>query len=338
METEKILQAAPAAEAAPAAAETTATETAATATATAAVETAATETMADYKQELEASFRKIAVGDILKGTVIAVSEAEVTLDLNYYSQGIVLAADMSKDPHFKLMDDVRTGEEIEASVVMLDDGQGNIRLSRVEANQILAWDRLTKYKEEARNFELRVSGITKGGVICYMEDIRGFVPASQLSLSYVEDYNPWLSKFIKVRVITVDKSKEKLVLSAKAILQEEREAERARKVSMIIPGSVLSGKVETLTDFGAFVDLGDGISGLVHVSQIAQTRIKNAAEVLKVGEEVKVKVLKVNEGKISLSIKALEEGQPVEKIEEYKYESEGELTTSLGSFFENLKL
>jgi len=299
---------------------------------------APTESMHDYAKELEASFRKINEGDILSGTVIAVSEAEVIVDLNYYAQGIIKAEEMSKAPDFSLMDDVRIGDTVEATVIKADDGQGNILLSRILANQVLAWDKLEVYRTEGRDFELKISGVTNGGAICYLEDMRGFIPASQLSLNYVEDVNDWLHKMVKVRVITVDRTKEKLVLSAKVILQEEAKANRNRKISMIIPGSVLEGKVESLTDFGAFVNLGDGISGLVHVSQISQQRIKKPSEVLTVGEQVKVKVLKVNDGKISLSIKALEEEAPVEKIADFEYQSEGELTTSLGSLFANLKI
>ena len=297
-----------------------------------------TESMNDYARELEASFRKVNEGDIILGTVTFVSEEEVNLDLNYYAQGIIKAADMSKSPDFSMVKDVKVGDAIEAAVMKTDDGQGNIKLSRVLANQVLAWDRLEEYRKEGREFEVKISGITKGGVVCYLEDMRGFIPASQLSLDYIEDFNPWLHKMVKVRVITVERAKEKLVLSAKVILQEEAKKERAQKISMIIPGSVLEGKVESLTDFGAFVNLGDGLSGLVHISQISQQRIKTPGEVLKVGEEVKVKVLKVNEGKISLSIKALAEDEPATKIEDFNYQPTGELKTSLGSLFANLKL
>ena len=206
------------------------------------------------------------------------------------------------------------------------------------ANQILAWDKLETYLNEARDFEVKISGVTNGGVICYLEDMRGFIPASHLALSFVEDVNPWLNKTIKARVIAVDRTKEKLILSAKAILKEEAKAMRDRKIAMIIPNSILEGKVESLTDFGAFINLGDGISGLVHISQISRQRIKKAADILSIGEQVKVKVLKVNDGKISLSIKALEEDEPVEVLEELNYQSEGELTTSLGSLFANIKL
>ncbi len=297
-----------------------------------------TETMGDYARELEASFRKIEEGDIISGVVLAVNEEEVILDLRYYTQGIIKAQDMSEAPEFSILQDVQVGEVIEATVVRLDDGQGNIQLSRKEANQILAWDKLEQYRTEGKDLTVKISGVTNGGAICYVEDIRGFIPASQLSMDYVEDVNLWLHKTLKVRVITVDKAKEKLVLSAKVILQEEAKTERNSKVAMIVPGSVLEGTVESLTPYGAFVNLGDGLSGLVHISQICQKRIKKPSEVLSVGDKVKAKVINTNDGKISLSMKSLEEDMEADTIEEFNYESEGEMTTSLGSLFANIKL
>ncbi len=297
-----------------------------------------TETMGDYARELEASFRKIEEGDIISGVVLAVNEEEVILDLRYYTQGIIKAQDMSEAPEFSILQDVQVGEVIEATVVRMDDGQGNIQLSRKEANQILAWDKLEQYRTEEKDLMVKISGVTNGGAICYVEDIRGFIPASQLSLDYVEDVNPWLHKSLKVRVITVDKAKEKLVLSAKVILQEEAKAQRNSKVAMIVPGSVLEGTVESLTPYGAFVNLGEGLSGLVHISQISQKRIKKPSEVLNVGDKIKAKVLNTNDGKISLSMKSLEEDMEADTIEEFHYESEGEMTTSLGSLFANIKL
>ena len=296
------------------------------------------ETMADYERELEASFRKISEGDIISGTVIDVSEEGVILDLRYYTQGVIKAEDMSDDPGFSVLNDVKVGDVIEASVVRMDDGQGNILLSKKSANHVLAWDKLKTYMDENQDLTVKIGGVTNGGAICYVEGIRGFIPASQLSMEYVEDVNPWLGKTVKVRVITVDKEKEKLVLSAKVILKEEAAQEQAHKIAMIIPGSVLDGTVESLTAYGAFVNLGDGLSGLVHISQISQKRIKKPSEVLKVGDKVKVKVLNTNDGKISLSMKALQEDMEAETIEDFNYESDGEATTTLGSLFANIKL
>lgn len=297
-----------------------------------------TETMADYEKELEASFRRICEGDIISGTVISVDEEGVILDLRYYTQGVIKAEDMSDDPAFSVLNDVAVGDVIEAEVVRLDDGHGNILLSKKAANQVLAWDILKGYLNENKDLTVKISGVTNGGAICYVEGIRGFIPASQLSLEYVEDVSTWQGKSVKVRVITVDEAQEKLVLSAKSILKEEAAQAHAHKVAMVIPGSILEGVVESLTAYGAFVNLGNGLSGLVHVSQISQRRIRKPSEVLHVGDKVKVKVLNTNDGKISLSMKALLEDVEAEEVEEFNFESEGDATTSLGSLFANIKL
>ena len=255
------------------------------------------ETMKDYEKELEASFRKINEGDVIQGTVIDVNEEEVTLDLKYYTQGIIKAADMSSDPDFSIKADVHAGDVIEATVVKMDDGQGNILLSKKEANKVLAWDVLAGYMEEKKNLSVKVSEAVNAGVVAYLEGIRGFIPASHLALSYVEDLEAYKGKELTVRVITVDQEKEKLVLSAKEVLREQKKEEHDHKVAMMVPGTVLEGTVESLQPYGAFVDLKDGLSGLVHISQISQRRIKKPSEVLKVGDKVKVKVLNTNDGK-----------------------------------------
>lgn len=299
------------------------------------------ETMKDYERELEASFRKINEGDVISGTVIDVNEEEVTLDLKYYTQGIIKAEDMSNDPTFSLMTDVKEGDVIEATVVRLDDGQGNILLSKKEANEVLSWDVLHQYQEEKTDVTVKVSESVNGGVVAYVEGIRGFIPASQLALNYVEDTEDYVNRTLKVRVITVDQDKEKLVLSAKEILKEQQKEEHDHKVAMIVPGTVLSGTVESLQTYGAFIDLGDGLSGLVHISQICQKRIKKPSEVLKVGDKVKAKVLNTNGGKISLSIKAVAEEQEASEMESFdtaSFSSGESVGTSLGDLFAKLKL
>ena len=299
------------------------------------------ETMKDYEKELEASFRKINEGDVISGAVIDVNEEEVTLDLKYYTQGIIRTADMSDDPNFSVLDDVKIGDMLEATVVSMDDGQGNILLSRKEANAVLAWDVLEQYLEEKKNITVKVSEIVNAGAVAYVEGIRGFIPASQLDIAYVEDIQPYLGRKLTVRVITVDREKEKLVLSAKEILKEQAKEEHDHKVAMIVPGTVLEGTVESLQTYGAFVDLKDGLSGLVHISQICQKRIKKPSEVLKVGDKVKVKVLNTNDGKISLSIKAVAEEQEAEEVEAFdtkQFSSDENVGTSLGDLFKKLGL
>ncbi|MBD5461907.1 MAG: S1 RNA-binding domain-containing protein [Lachnospiraceae bacterium] len=299
------------------------------------------ETMKDYEKELEASFRKIQEGDVIQGTVIDVNEEEVTLDLKYYTQGIIKAADMSSDPGFSILTDVHAGDVIEATVVKMDDGQGNILLSKKEANEVLAWDVLAGYMEEKKNLTVKVSEIVNAGAVAYLEGIRGFIPASQLDISYVENLEEYKGRTLTVRVITVDQEKEKLVLSAKEILKEQQKEEHDHKVAMIVPGTVLEGTVESLQPYGAFVDLKGGLSGLVHISQISQKRIKKPSEVLKVGDKVKVKVLNTNDGKISLSIKAAAEEQQAEEVESFdtkQFDSGESVGTSLGDLFAKLGL
>ena len=287
------------------------------------------ETMDDYKDELEASFRRINEGDIISGTVIDVNEEEVTLDLKYYAQGIIKVADLSNDPDFNVLEQVHKGDVIEATVVQKDDGAGNIVLSKKEANDILAWDKLKQMMEGETTVKVRIQESVPSGVVTYLEGIRAFIPASQITLDYVEDTDAWIGKEIEVRVITVDAEKEKLVLSGKAV------EERNHKISMIVPGTVMEGTVESLMPYGAFINLGNGLSGLVHISQICERRIKKPSEVLKEGQKVKVKVVNTNDNKISLSMKALQEemvdteGVAEEELEKYTdTESTG---TSLGS-------
>ncbi|MBO4988025.1 MAG: S1 RNA-binding domain-containing protein [Lachnospiraceae bacterium] len=299
------------------------------------------ETMKDFERELEASFRKIHVGDIIKGTVIAVNEEEVILDLRYYTQGIIKAEDISNDPGFVMQEEIHLDDVLEATVISMDDGQGNILLSRKEANDVLAWDVLAQYKEEGKNLTVKVNEAVNAGVVAYLEGIRGFIPASQLDMGYVEDVTPYVGKSLSVKVTEADKEKEKLILSAKAVLREEAKEEHDHKVAMIVPGTVLEGKVESLQQYGAFVDLSDGLNGLVHISQICQKRIRKPSEVLSVGDVVKVKVLNTGDGKISLSIKAVEEEREVEEMESLEaqeYSSDESVGTSLGDLFAKLNL
>mgnify|MGYP001024548186 CR=1 FL=1 len=299
------------------------------------------ETMEDYSKELEASFRKINEGDVLTGTVIAVNEEGVTLDLEYYAPGVIKAADMSKDPAFSILEEVHMGDKIEAVVVKRDDGAGNILLSRVEAAEVLGWDKLAGYLEEKTVVTVKVSEAVNKGVVAYLEGIRGFIPASHLALNYVEDLSSFVGKTMEVRVITVEKDKKKLVLSARDVLREKETERMNQKIAMLAPGTVLEGKVESLMPYGAFVDLGGGLSGLVHISQISQKRIKTPSEVLNQGDTVKVKVLNTNNNKISLSMKAVEENAEPDPVEEKiasDYSSKGTVGTSLGDLLKNIKL
>lgn len=297
------------------------------------------ETMDDYKDELEASLRRVNEGDILSGTVIDVNEEEVTLDLKYYAQGIIRTEDLSNDPDFAVAEKIHVGDVIEATVVRIEDGRGNILLSGKEANEALAWEKLKQMLEDGTTVTVRIKESVKAGVVAYLEGIRAFIPASQITSAYVEDTSDWVGKEIPVRVITVEEEREKLVLSGKAVALEAEAEERNYKISMIVPGTVMEGTVENLMPYGAFIDLGNGLSGLVHISQICERRIGKPSEVLKVGQKVKAKVLNTNDNKISLSMKALEE-EMVDTEEAADLEAYTDHTTtgtSLGSLLAGLK-
>ena len=303
-------------------------------------ENAVTESMQDYEKELEASFRKIAEGDIIKGTVIDVNEEEVILDLRYYAQGIIKAENLSNDPDFLAAGKIAVGDEIEATVIKMDDGEGNIELSKKEANDVLAWGKLQGMMDQETIVKVRIKESVKSGVVAYLEGMRAFIPASQLSTDYVEDVESWVGKEIEVKVITVDQEKQKVVLSGKAVAREKEAEDRRHRISMMAPGTVMEGVVESLMPYGAFVNLGNGISGLVHISQISQRRIKKPSEVLKEGQKVRVKILNTNDNKVSLSMKALEE--VMEDVEEdrepQEYTSGESVSTSLGELLSKLNL
>ena len=193
------------------------------------------------------------------------------------------------------------------------------------------WNVVARYQEEGTNLHVKVEGIVNGGVIAMVEGLRGFI----------EDLETYLLKEIDVRVIEANQAEGRLILSAREILREQKKAEDAKKLASVQVGSVVKGTVESLQSYGAFVRLENGLSGLVHISQISTQRIKSADQVLHVGDEVDVKVIGIKDGKISLSIKALaedaekEQEEELEHVEIPKAEAIG---TSLGDLFKNIKL
>lgn len=202
------------------------------------------------------------------------------------------------------------------------------------------WNIVAEYLEKKTVLPVKIEGIVNGGVIAIVEGIRGFIPASQLSLSYVENLEEYLLKDIEVQVIEANQADNRLILSARNLLKEQARKEKEALVNSVAIGSVMTGTVETIQNYGAFVRLENGLSGLVHVSQISDKRIKTPVAVLEVGQEVNVKVIGIKEGKISLSMKALiekekEEEEVAAKVEIPKAENIG---TSLGDLFKNMKL
>lgn len=200
------------------------------------------------------------------------------------------------------------------------------------------WAKLKEYMDEKKVIEVTVDGVSNGGLVSNVEGVRGFIPASLVALKRVDDLNDYLLKDIRVIVTEVDQAANRLILSAKDVLKNEARAAKKDKINSVKVGTIFDGKVESIKDFGAFVDIGDGLSGLVHVSQISTKRIKTPEEVLKVGDEVKVKVIAVKDGKLSLSMKALLDEPKEEKEEVFKLPKAESATTSLGDLFKNIKL
>ncbi len=203
------------------------------------------------------------------------------------------------------------------------------------------WAKIMSLKERRENVEVHVKEAVKAGVTTTLEGIRAFIPASGLSLSYVEedDLKNYVGRTLTVRVITADKALNKLVLSARDVLKEKAAAEKAEKIKSVEAGQVLFGKVSSIKDYGAFIDLPDGLSGLLHISEVSEKRINRLDKVLSVGQEVRVKVKGIKDGKISLSMKDFEEEDREEAREELsRYDGGGELTTSFGDLLKNVKL
>ena len=297
------------------------------------------ESMDDYKESIDASFKKIKEGDVFTCQVVGVSETEVTVDLNSYCEGIIKKEEFSGDPSFSLKS-VNVGDTVTAVVISEDDGSGNVLLSKKQADADQTWADFARMMEDGTVLTLKVGGVVNAGVIVYVDGVRGFIPASQLSLTYVEDINVWLNKTVEAKIITADRDKNRLVLSAKAVAQEKAAEEKANKINQIKIGDVFEGTVDKITSYGAFIKLSDDVSGLLHISQISQKRIKSVHEVLKEGDTVKVKVIANKDGKLSLSAKALQENTEVSPMPEDtpKYKSDGEATTTLGSLLANIKL
>lgn len=297
--------------------------------------------MDEFKDEINQSFHRISEGDILKGQVIGVSDTEVTVDLGSYAEGIIPLEELSNNPAFSIHADIQKGETITGIVIKPDNGDGNILLSLKKAADILAWDTLKEALNSRRIYSVKITQAVNGGVITFLEGIRAFMPASQLSLSYVENLETWVGKTVDAIVITVDTDKSRLVLSAKEVERDRSMADRSSKISRLQIGLVTTGKIEKIAPYGVFVNIGDGLSGLVHISQICGKRIESPREIVKDGQEVKVKIIDVKDGKISLSMKAVEDrDNTMDRVNRapIEFKSDESASTSLGSLLSQYKV
>lgn len=295
-----------------------------------------TETMADFEKELEASLKRIRKGDQLTGIVISVEEDKIRLDLKYFAEGLIYKEELSSDPNYDLLASVKPGDEITALVIQSDDGEGHVVLSRKEISDLEAWDHLKSLMEERTICNVKIEKAVKGGVVTYLNGIRGFIPASKLAADYVEDLQVYEGKTIEVTVITADEETRKLILSGKEPALMKRNEETKQKIAKCQVGAVMEGTVDSIKDYGAFINLNNGLSGLLHISQISSQRIKHPGAVLKEGQTVTVKILALNDNKISLSMKAVEADEEAVDVG-FDYQEEGTAATGLSVLLKELK-
>ena len=193
--------------------------------------------------------------------------------------------------------------------------------------------------ETMEDLNVKIAEAVKGGVVAFVNEVRAFIPASQLSTEDVEKLEDWQGKHVDAVIITVDPEKKRLVLSGREVEKEKKAAQRKERLAQFKAGDVVEGTVDNIKDYGAFVKLADGIDGLLHISQISTQRIKHPGAVLKEGQTVKVKILSIADGKISLSMKALiEQETEEEEHETFDYKETAAATTGLGDLLKGLKL
>lgn len=298
----------------------------------------------ENKDLLEAlnSVKPVKVGDVVKGEVLVFDDKkQVIVGIEGTGvEGVVPARELSVKAD-EIEDNIKVGDVLDLVVISKigsDKEGGSYLLSqrRLEARKV--WDEIEKKFEAGETLTVPVTQIVKGGLVVDA-GVRGFVPASMVSDHFVEDFNQYKGQELELKIVEIEPSENRLILSHKEIVQQEREAKKQEVMSQLAAGDVLDGKVARLTNFGAFIDLG-GVDGLVHVSEISYERVGKPSDVLKVGEDVKVKVLAVDPEKdrISLSIKQTLP-QPWDDIEEKVAEGDvldGKVKrlTSFGAFVE----
>lgn len=251
-----------------------------------------TESMDAYMDEIEKSMKVLRRGDIVEGTIISANQDEVLVNVGSTMDGVVTVEELEDHP-INPMEHYQEGDSITVMVIKEDDGEGNVLLSKKRAEYIRVWDDFDASIEGKKTFKVVVSGVIKGGVTTELKGVRGFIPGSQLALSYVEDLESYLNETLEVRAMEYDREKNNVVLSAKAVLSQKKEQLGNQLFDSLTEGQIYTGTVTRLADFGAFVDIG-GADGLVHNSELSWKRIKHPSDVVQVGDRVEVTVLTVD--------------------------------------------
>ena len=254
-------------------------------------------TKEDFMNSLEDSMKKIYPKDIVTGTVIDVKDDEVFVDIQYRADGIIKLDEMTEEEKDNPKDHFEVGNDIDVYVIKLDDGEGNVALSTRRVQGMKAWKELAEKFENDELVEGTVTGFNKGGLTVDVDGVSGFVPASQIATYFVKNFKKFVGETWELKIVSIDERKNRLVLSRKDVLEEELD----ERWDELEEGQVLEGEVARLTDFGAFVEV-NGLDGLLHVSDIAWTRVEVPSDVLNVGDTIEVKILKLNKEKNRISL------------------------------------
>jgi len=261
----------------------------------------------DFLAEVEKTLKFFNDGDLIEGTVVKIDRDEVLLDVGYKTEGVIPSRELSIKHDVDPSEVVSVGDAIEALVLQKEDKEGRLILSKKRAQYERAWGDVEKIKETDGVVTGMVIEVVKGGLIVDI-GLRGFLPASLIELRRVRDLSPYLGQEVEAKILELDKNRNNVVLSRRALLEASQSENRSSFLENLAKGQVRKGVVSSIVNFGAFVDLG-GVDGLVHVSELSWKHIEHASEVVEVGQEVTVEVLEVDmdRERVSLSLKATQE-------------------------------
>ncbi len=277
-------------------------------------------------------------GDVVSGKVVRIDQDEVLVDIGYKSEGVILAGELSIRKSVDPADEVELGEEVDALVLTKEDQDGRLLLSKKRARFEKAWRRIEGAAESGEPVEGTVIEVVKGGLIIDL-GVRGFLPASLVDIRRVQNLDEFLHQKIECKVIELNRSRNNVVLSRRAVLEEERKEVRQQILDRLQPGQVVEGAISNIVDFGAFVDL-DGIDGLIHISELSWSHVNHPSEILSIGDTVPVKVLDIDRERqrISLGLKQTQEDPWQRVVDTYSLgdELEGKVTkvVTFGAFVE----
>jgi small subunit ribosomal protein S1 len=279
-------------------------------------------------------------GDVVKGKVVRIDKDEVLVDIGYKSEGVIPSTELSIRKSVDPADEVELGEELDALVLTKEDAEGRLILSKKRARFEKAWRRIEAAAESGEPVEGTVIEVVKGGLILDL-GVRGFLPASLVDIRRVHNLDEFLSQTLECKVIELNRSRNNVVLSRRAVLEEERKEVREQILGRLQPGQIVEGKISNIVDFGAFVDL-DGIDGLVHISELSWSHVNHPSEVVSIGDTVRIKVLDIDRDRqrISLGLKQTQEDPWQRVISTYRSGDvlEGTVTkvVAFGAFVEIL--